>query len=123
MISDFFIRRARAFVYAWNGIRTLWKEEKNTRIHLFFTSAVIIAGIFLKVSMAEWALLFLTISSVWGAEALNAAIERNVNLVTTEKKPLAGDAKDLAAAGVLILAAGSVIIGLLIFLPKIIALF
>ncbi len=65
----------------------------------------------------------MTIAAVWCAEALNAAVERNVDLVTAEKKPLAKEAKDLAAGAVMILAAVSVVIGLLIFLPKIISLF
>lgn len=87
---------------------------------MFFTAAVIIAGIFFRLSIAEWCILCMTIAAVWCAEALNAAVERNVDLVTTEKKPLAKEAKDLAAGAVLILAAASVVIGLLIFLPKII---
>ena len=63
------------------------------------------------------------IAAIWCAEALNAAVERNVDLVTAEKNPLAKEAKDLAAGAVLILAAASVIIGLIIFLPKVISLF
>ncbi len=122
MIFRFLRQRAGSFVWAWAGIRNLWAKEQNTRIHMFFTAAVLIAGIILKISALEWALLFLTISSVWAAEAFNAAIERNVDLVTLEKKPLAKEAKDLAAGGVLILAAGSVVIGVLIFLPKLLAL-
>lgn len=120
MISEFFSGRIRAFRFAWAGIRNLWQKEKNTRVYLFFTAAVIIAGIFFRLSIAEWCILCMTIAAVWCAEALNAAVERNVDLVTTEKKPLAKEAKDLAAGAVLILAAASVVIGLLIFLPKII---
>jgi undecaprenol kinase len=63
------------------------------------------------------------IAAVWCAEALNAAVERNVDLVTAERKPLAKEAKDLAAGAVLILAIASAVIGLMIFLPKIISTF
>ena len=90
---------------------------------MFFTIAVIIAGFLLKVDSVEWCILLITIASVWTAESLNAALERNVDLVTIEKKPLAKEAKDLAAGAVLIFAAASVVIGLIIFLPKIIVLF
>ena len=123
MISEFFSGRIRAFQYAWAGIRNLWQKEKNTRVYLFFTVPVIIAGFIFHVSITEWCVLLLIIAAVWCAEALNAAVERNVDLVTLDKKPLAKEAKDLAAGAVLILAAASVIIGLLIFLPKIISLF
>ena len=122
MISDFFRGRARAFVYAWAGIMNLWRKEKNARVHLFFTIAVIIAGFVFRIAALEWVVLVSTITAVWSAETMNAAIERNVDLVTAEKKPLAKEAKDLAAGAVLLLAAGSVVIGLIIFLPKIIAL-
>ena len=122
MISEFFSGRLRAFTYAWAGLKNLWLKEKNTRVHLFFTVAVLIAGFVFHVSITEWCILFMIIAAVWCAEALNAAVERNVDLVTAEKKPLAKEAKDLAAGAVMILAAASVVIGLLIFLPKIISL-
>ncbi len=123
MISDYFKRVLRGFVFAWNGILLLWREEKNCKIHLFFTLAVIIAAVIFRVSAAEWCILVAAIGSVWGAETMNSAIERNVDLVTDEKKMLAGEAKDLAAGAVLILAVMSAVIGLIIFLPKIISLF
>ena len=123
MISDYFRRVFRAFKFAGSGIRNLIRDEKNTRIHLFFTVAVIIAGFFFHISAVEWSVLVLTIGSVSSAEAMNSALERNVDLVTLEKKKLAGEAKDLAAAAVLILAMMSVVIGLIIFLPKLISMF
>ena len=123
MISEFFSGRIRAFRFAWAGIRNLWQKEKNTRVYLFFTVAVIIAGFVFTVSITEWCILIMLIAAVWCAEALNAAVERNVDLVTAEKKPLAKEAKDLAAGAVLILAIASAVIGLMIFLPKFISLF
>lgn len=123
MISDFLKKRLNSFRYAFAGIKELWVKEKNTRIHMFFTIAAIAAGFLLKISSAEFALLFLTIAAVWGMEAINSGVERVVDLVTLEKKPLAKAAKDLAAGAVLIMAIASVIIGLIIFLPKIIQFF
>ena len=123
MISEFFRGRIRAFTFAWAGIRNLWLKEKNTRVYLIFTAAVIIAGFVFTVSITEWCILIMLMAAVWCAEALNAAIERNVDLVTAEKKPLAKEAKDLAAGAVLILAIASAVIGLMIFLPKFISLF
>ena len=118
-----FKRRIMSFKYAFAGLSELWQKEKNTRIHLFFTIIVIIFSFLLKVSAAEFCILILTISAVWGAEAMNSAVERVVDLITLEKHPLAKAAKDLAAGSVLLFAIGSVIIGVVIFLPKIISLF
>ena len=122
MIFEFLKGRAKSFKYAFDGIGRFWKEEKNTRIHMFFTIAVLLAAFLLKVNPAEFCILILTIGSVWCAEAMNSAVERVVDLVTLEKRPLAKAAKDIAAGAVLILAICSVFIGCIIFLPKIAAL-
>ena len=89
---------------------------------MFFSVAVIIAAIIFKINAFEFCILILTIGFVWFAEAMNSAVERVVDLVTLDKKPLAKAAKDLAAGAVLISAISSVFIGLFIFLPKIFAL-
>lgn len=123
MIFSFLKKRLNSFRYAFAGIKELWVKEKNTRIHMFFTIAALGASFLLKISPLEFALLILTIAGVWGMEAINSGVERVVDLVTLEKKPLAKAAKDLAAGAVLIIAIASVIIGLIIFLPKIIQLF
>ena len=123
MISKYIKGRIRSLGYAFSGIRELLKREKNTRIYLFFTVSAAAAGFILDISMIEWTVLILIIGAIWSAEAINSAIERTVDLVTGEQRPLAKAAKDLAAACVLILAITSVIIGFLMFLPKIIRLF
>lgn len=122
MISDYLRGRVKALGFAFSGLRELWRREKNTRVYLFFTAAALLAAAVLKVSMVELTVLLLIISAIWSAEAINSAIERTVDLVTKEQRPLAKAAKDLAAGSVLILALSSVIIGLVIFLPKIIDL-
>ena len=119
MISKELKRFGASLSYAFSGLKELWTKEKNTRIHLFFTIAVIIAAFVFRVSLTEWAILVLTIMAVWSAETMNSALERAVDLETQERKPLAKAAKDLAAGAVLILAMGSVVIGMIIFLPKI----
>ena len=123
MISDYLKKKVFAFKYAFSGLKELWVHESNTRIHLIFSILVILMAILLKVSSFELCVLVFIIGAVWSAEAMNSAMERVVDLVTLEKKPLAKAAKDLAAGSVLILAITSVIIGLVIFLPKFISLF
>ncbi|GED20300.1 hypothetical protein KGI01_20410 [Kurthia gibsonii] len=79
---------------------------------------VIVAGFLTGISANEWTILLFVIAAVLSLEMTNSAIERVVDLVTDEFHPLAKRAKDLAAGAVLIAAIFSVIIGLIIFLPK-----
>ena len=123
MISEYLQKKANSFKYAFSGLKDLWIHESNTRIHLLFTVLVAVMSLWLKVDKSEFCILALIIGAVWSAETMNSALERVVDLVTLEKKPLAKAAKDLAAGSVLIMAMASVVIGLVIFLPKIIALF
>lgn len=107
----------RSFRYALQGIVTATKEQ-NLRFHLFSTIIVTIAGIVTGLSVTEWLILTLIMALVIGVELVNTAIERVVDLASPEIHPLAKEAKDIAAGAVLVFAVASVIIGLLIFLPK-----
>jgi diacylglycerol kinase (ATP) len=78
---------------------------------------VILLGLALQVSAADWGLLILAITAVLAAEAINTALERVVDLVSPQWNSLARDAKDLAAACVLITAIGAAAVGLVVFLP------
>ena len=94
-------------------------REPNARIHLVATLAVVTGGWSLRVTRMEWALLVIAMALVWVAEALNAAIERLADVVSPERDPRIGRAKDLAAAGVLASAVGAATIGVLVFGPRI----
>lgn len=74
-------------------------------------------GFWLGISATDWALLTLSIAVVLAAEAINSAMERMVDLVSPQWHPLARDAKDLAAGGVLIAAIGAAVVGVIVFLP------
>ena len=84
---------------------------------------VVIFGFLFKVNKYEWAILVLTIGLVISCELINTAIEAVVDLVTEEYHPLAKVAKDTSAAAVLVFAIVAIIVGLIIFVPKIIGLF
>ena len=107
----------KSFGYAIEGIGTAMREQ-NFRFHLLSVVIVIIAGLFTGLSITEWIIIVLVITLVIGAEMFNTSIERVVDLVSPDYHPLAKQAKDIAAASVLVFAACSVIIGILIFLPK-----
>ncbi|AWE06804.1 UDP kinase [Lysinibacillus sp. 2017] len=107
----------RSFDYALQGIVTATKEQ-NLRFHILSAIIVIIAGAVTRLSITEWLIIIFVMALVIGAELINSAIERVVDLASPEIHPLAKEAKDIAAGAVLVFAMASVIIGLLIFLPK-----
>lgn len=115
-------KHSNAILCALKGIINSIKTERNVKIDLFFAIAVIIMGIVLKISFSEWIICNILIGLVISAEIMNTAVEAVVDLVTRERHPLAGKAKDAAAGAVLILAIISAIIGFMIFIPKIINL-
>jgi diacylglycerol kinase (ATP) len=114
--------RVWSFKYALAGIRILLKSQRNARIHACATVAVCAAGLFLGLSSAEWCWVVLAIVAVWTAEALNTAFESLANVASPDFHPAVKTAKDVAAGAVLISAMGSVIIGLLVFGPHLMAL-
>ncbi len=109
--------RARSFRYAFSGLAELLRSQHNARVHLFASLLVVIVGLSLGVTRMEWCALLLAMMLVWIAEALNTALEFLCNLVSPDFHPLIKKSKDVAAASVLISAAGAVVIGVLIFLP------
>lgn len=113
-------RLINSFKYASEGIKQSYKGEQNLKIHTFIAILVIVFGFFLKISYFEWLVCLLLIGLVLMTEFFNTAIEYVVDLASPRIHPLAKAAKDTASAGVLIMAIISAIIGLLIFVPKLI---
>ena len=111
--------RFESFKFAFRGLRSLLKNEHNSRIHFIAAIAAIIAGIILKINMLEWSLLILVIGFVFLTELLNSSLETLADFVDPEWNESIRKAKDYAAAAVLISATISVVVGALIFVPKI----
>jgi diacylglycerol kinase len=116
------MRLIRSFGHAFAGIGHGLRTQANMRIHFLAAAGVIAAGLLLQISPSEWAILVVTIMIVMSAELFNTAIEAMVDRVGREPHPLSKVAKDTAAGAVLIGAIGSVIVGLLIFGPRLLAL-
>lgn len=110
--------RLNSFKYAFVGIKDLFVNTPNARIHLFVAIAVVVCGFIFKISMIEWCVCAIAIATVLAAEAFNSAIEYLTDLVSPDYHVLAGKTKDIAAGGVLLTAIGAAIAGLIIFLPK-----
>ncbi|HQA98874.1 MAG: diacylglycerol kinase family protein [Candidatus Dojkabacteria bacterium] len=106
--------------YARNGIKLIFKNERNFRIELVITALVILAGVFFKISHFEWIAISLVISMVLISETINSAIEALCDTVSQDFKINVKYAKDVSAGAVLVSALVSVITGLIIFLPYII---
>jgi diacylglycerol kinase len=114
---------AKSFSYAFQGIKTAYKNEPNLRIHTFFAILALAVGWFLKINRTEWLLLGFTIFYVITLELFNTILEAIVDLVSPEIKGSAKVAKDVSAAMVLLAAIMSVVVGLVLFLPKLTFLF
>lgn len=103
-------------------IRRFFDREQNLLIHIIATICVTIFGIILHISFNEWLLVYFLVAFVITSELINSSIELAVDLVTEEYHPLAKVAKDVSAGAVLISAICALLVGLYIFVPKIIYL-
>ena len=112
-------RLRNSFKYAFEGIKEAWKTEQNLKIHFIIMLLVIIAGFIFKLSAIEWIMCLLLFALVISLELINTAIETTVDIAMPEINEKAKFAKDIAAGAVLFSAIISVIVGLIIFLPKI----
>lgn len=101
--------------FAIEGLQTAFSQQANLRIHLIvFALALFFAWLF-GVSFTEWLIIIVVSGLVFSAELLNSAIEKVVDLASPEIHPLAKQAKDFAAAGVLVTAFAAVVVGVLIY--------
>ncbi len=108
----------QSLAFALAGLLHALRSQRNLRIHIAIAVAVVIAGIVLRISRTEWAVVVTLIALVIGLELLNTAIEALVDLASPEPHSLAKVAKDTAAGAILVAALGSVAAGLIIFLPR-----
>lgn len=108
-----------SFRHAWEGLCYAFTEHPNFVIHSSFSVLVTIIGLLFNINMFEWLILISTITVGLVIELLNTAIESTVDLITDKYHISAKHAKDVAAAAMLIYSFGAIIIGLIIFTPKI----
>ena len=123
IVKTFHSKHGISFKHALDGIKVAYTSQPNLKIILFCTFLVLIFSYYFSLSKFEWLIVILTCFMVMVAEMANTAMEATVDLITSEWKEEAKFAKDVTAGGVLLSVIGSFIIGLVIFLPKVIALF
>ena len=122
-MSYSFKKQLKSFTFAWKGILTCAGHEQNITFHLIAAIRVLAAGFCFGISRTEWMVVMLCIGTVIAAELFNSAIERLVDMVSPEWQKIAGEVKDIAAGAVLITAIAAAIVGMIVFLPYVIALF
>lgn len=115
-----FLKRAKSFGYAYNGIRYFIRSEHNAWIHVLAMLVVLFGGFFYNISSFEWIGIVFSIALVFTSEIINTSIENLADFFSPQKNDSIKIVKDLAAGAVLVSAITSLIIGLIIFLPKII---
>lgn len=109
----------KTFANALNGLTYFFKKERNGKIQAGVSAVVFIAGLYLHLSTVEWMVTLLCICIVMVLEIMNSALEHLCNMVHSEYHPSIKIIKDVAAGAVLFASIISIIIGLIIFLPKI----
>jgi diacylglycerol kinase (ATP) len=118
-MRSFLKSRARSFRYAFTGWWFVIRTQRNAWIHALVSVGVVALSLWLGLSARDWAVIILAIAMVWTAEFINTALEAVVDLASDERDlVLARVGKDVGAAAVLIAAASSVLIGLLILGPQ-----
>ena len=118
-----FKERILSFRYAIHGLGDMFRQEHHARLHCLAALLVVAAGFLLRLSAMEWIAVMFAIGLVFSAETVNTALERLADVVQPERDERIRLVKDLAAAAVLISAITAAIIGLIVFVPKMIALF
>jgi len=112
-------RLKRSFGHAFRGLRHAFSYHQNLRIHAFFAALAVILGIALKLSPLEWTAILVAVFLVFAAEIINTAFEEVMNLVKNEYDGRIEIAKDVSAGMVLLAALLALVIGAIIFLPRI----
>jgi len=115
--------RLKSFDYAVQGLKTFFITQHNARLHLLAAVVVLLMSYVLHINTVEWLFIIFSIGLVFIAEMMNTAIEFLCDKITLETHPQIKKVKDVSAAAVLLASLAAVIVGLIIFTPKIIGLF
>ena len=111
----------KSFLFAIQGFRTAVVTERNIKVMLAVGALAVVAGIVLQIDLLSWAIILLCCAVVIMAELFNTAVETIVDLVSPEFHPLAGRAKDIAAAAVWFLSFVVAVVGVLVYANAIIS--
>jgi len=109
--------------FAFQGIKTVFKEERNMRTHVMMGLVAFAAGFIFRLTIAEWLWLLLAVFLVWLVEIINTVFENVVDMCTDfHFHPIGKKVKDMAAGAVLLTSCFAIVVGLLLFVPKLLHL-
>ena len=111
--------RMNSFSNAFQGIQSMIKMEVNAKIHLAFTVFALVLGYLLHISSTEFIFMIIVMAMVWMAELVNTAIEKSMDIISTDFHPQIKLVKDLSAGAVLVCSLAAIVTGCIIFIPKI----
>ena len=114
-------KQLKSFKYAFSGLAKVMLTERNMQIHVIAAITVVGFGFYYQLNATEWCLIILCIAAVFSAEMFNTAIEKWIDFVHPHQHKTVGLVKDVAAGAVLVLAIAAAVVGLMIFLPKMLA--
>lgn len=109
-----------SFKFALKGLKAVFSRERNAKIHLFFALTAVVASLVFKISSTKFLLVTLAIILVFFAEIVNTALEKTLDTIYVENSQVVRLVKDMAAAGVLVTATGSIIVAIVVFGPPLI---
>jgi diacylglycerol kinase len=112
----------RSFLFALQGFRTALRQERNIKVMLAGGAFAVAMGLILRIDAVSWAVVLVCCGMVIAAELLNTAIETVVDLVSPEFHPLAGQAKDIAAAASWVLSLTAAVVGVIVYANALIRL-
>jgi diacylglycerol kinase len=116
--TEYLRSRIRSIQIALDGVKQVIITQQNARIHAGFSLAVVLLGMLFNISRWEWMVLLLVIGLVWTAEIFNTAVEMMTDLISPEDNPLIKTIKDISAGAVMVAAIISILVGLMLFGPR-----
>jgi len=114
------MRKKNRFIVAFNGLRFVFKNEVNFKIHVGVFILVVLLGFYFRIEKWEWATVLLCSLLVFICEIINTAMERLCDYIQPENEERIGLIKDIAASAVFVSAVIVSVIGIILFLPRII---
>lgn len=117
------MKTIRSFKYAFEGVFTFFRYERNGQVQFVAAVIAVVLGFWLHITNAEWIVIVLCIATVLSLEMINTAVEKICNLIQPDYHPAVKTIKDISAGAVLLSAVASLIIALIIFLPRVLLLF
>ena len=113
-------RFLKSLKYSFDGLFYAYRYEQSLWLHAIAVVIAVSLGIFFKIKISEWAIIFIALGIILALELLNTAIEAAVDLTTTKIHPLAKIAKDCGSAASFVMSIVSIVISLFVFWPYII---